>query len=254
MARYILAALCFALSLAARAADGPFPGEAAPAAGEHDAAQEIEKHGPCGNVSVESDGHHTRVIDHTNGSTYLLSYFDDGRIARYEGGGATFVVAYGEDSKRPVAVFASPSGREFNLRSGKGPDWYASLRVQGKFPTREKLIERACSQQKTLFEVQDPMLTLMETTDYWIAEMDSSFGFASDFVAMPGQSCQEAAEDCHVQCDQTADIQAISCIALSAIANEMGGAEAAAIVLIACQSASTWQKWNCHANCRVSGC
>lgn len=254
MARYFLVALCVTLSLAARATEGPFPREVAPPGGEDAATQGMEKHGPCGNVSVELDGHHTRVINHANGATYLLSYFDDGRIASFEGGGATFVVAYGEGGTRPVAVFESPSGRAFNLQSGKGPDWYANLRVQGKFPTREKLVEHACSGQKTLFEVQDPMLTLMETTDYWIAEMDPSFAFASDFLAMPGQNCQQAAEDCHVQCDQTADIQAISCIALSAIANEMGGAEAAAIVLIACQGASTWQKWNCHANCRVSGC
>jgi len=249
MSRHLLLAVCFTvLSLGARAADGPFPREVAPHDGDDAAAQTTEKRAPGCDVAVESDAHHKRVTDLATGKQYTITYLDDGRISNYESASAKFSVVYA--NARPLAVVEAVSGQVFNVHSGKGADWYANLRLQGKFPSPAKLVERICSSKDDKLTIAEQDLpTDMMTTDYWDAEFSGS-DWPIDFAAFaPTPECLGGLINCLGICDDRADIQTNSCIIQGAIWSAIAGPEVGAIIGIVCQIGSTDEKQRCHRVC-----
>lgn len=212
-------------------------------------AAQIFKLAPGCDFSVEIGDSYRRITDN-KGRSYLLRFFNDGRLSGFESGGVRFVVLYESDTHIPIGVIELDTGRTFSLRSSKGADWYANLRASGKLPSVERIIDHVCSHHaagKDYFEVQDPMLQDWMSTDYWIIEFDPDFSFVITYD--PNQDCTAQKNACLERCDFAFDMASMSCIGMTAIATDMAGGIVGGIAGAACQAAAIYQKWKCRANC-----
>jgi hypothetical protein len=211
-------------------------------------AAELLKLAPGCDFTVEVGERYRSITDNQRGRSYLMTFFDDGRVASFETEGAKFVAVY--EGRRAKYAIDVNSGRTISLDSGKGPDWYANLRAQGKLPSPRKIVAHICSSDGAKFlMVQDPLIASMTTTDYWNEELGPSFYVPLLVNPDPLMDCMQAKMECHEECEQTFDVAAIDCGLYGLTWSAMAGPEIGGLIGLACAGAATYQKWSCIAAC-----
>lgn len=211
-------------------------------------AGELLKLAPGCDFTVEIGQRYRSITDNQRGRSYLMTFFDDGRVASFETEGAKLVAVY--EGRRAKYAIDVNSGRTIGLDSGKGPDWYANLSAQGKLPSPRKIVAHICSSAGDKFlEVQDPMIAYMTTIDYWNAELGPSFYVPMLVKPDPAMECLKARMECHQECEQTFDVAALDCAVYGITWSAIAGPEIGGLIGLACGGAATYQKWNCIANC-----
>lgn len=209
---------------------------------------ELLKLAPGCDFTVEVGEHYRTITDNRRGRRYLMTFFEDGRVGSVETEGVKLVAVY--EGRRARYVIDTNSGRMVSLDSGKGADWYANLRAQGKLPSPQRIVEHICSSEGAKFLViQDPLVAYMTTIDYWNGELGPLFYVPLLSDPAPPMDCLQAKMQCHDECEQTFDVAALDCALYGITWSAMVGPEVGGLIGLACAGAATFQKWNCIGGC-----